>query len=352
MSRSVSGLRIGLAVVFVAAGVAVCAGQSASRQPARPIEFSSPRSDEVTTNLHQLTSRKDGLRQLEEDLYAPLQKSLGPRNSLEGVMAPLPKPPAPSAVQNRRVKELLERRKNWMFMAPEDLLASPTVDKVLKSPEYGGDWQDRKELTPLEAYYQRMMPKRPAKKPTLETEEILFSTSKKSGTAPFGSDRDETELPRGVLESAETLKSLIGKNDSPFPEADQPASYDDPFRLGIKPPTQEQVAERKKLMDQYRALLQPTRSAPTVNPSPGLPTLAEASSSAATPPTGLPAASGSAPRRGLEAQLDIVDPLLGPTPLPDVNARAVGQTRPGLPKVQARRVIPTPPDFAAPRRAF
>src|SRR5512147_1595955 len=121
MSFRLCALRVCRATVTLAVtGLLVSSAYAADRQRGRPIEFSAPKSDEVTTNLHQLTSKKDGLKQLEEDLYKPL-RSFTPKSSLEGVVAPPARPPSPPVIQNKRVKELLERRKNWVFMTPKDL---------------------------------------------------------------------------------------------------------------------------------------------------------------------------------------------------------------------------------------
>ena len=339
------------AVALVVASAPVCSGQSAGRQRTRPIEFSAPRSDEVITNLHQLTSRKDSLKQLEEDLYAPLQ-SFSPRSSLEGVVAPPPRPVRPSTIQSKRVKELLDRRKNWMFMTPEDLLSAPTVEKILNQPEYTTDGQEKKDLGPLEGYYERLASKRPTKPtPGLDNDEDIFSTAKKLNAPGVDPTREEPELPGGLKESAEKLRSFLGDSGSPFSESETPSSYNDPFRVGHKPPTPEQTQAHKKLMDQYRALLQPSAPSPlVVNAEKSLPGVGDSSLSAPKP-AAEPSAPSPPPRRGLVSQLDIVNPLLGPAPLPDVNARAVGQSRP-LPTPQARRTLPELPDFAAPRRPF
>ncbi len=96
MSFRLCTLQVWLAAVTLAvSGLLICSAQTAGRQRGRPIEFSAPKSDEVTTNLHQLTSKKDSLKQLEEDLYKPLQ-SFAPRSSLDGVVAPPVRPPSAS----------------------------------------------------------------------------------------------------------------------------------------------------------------------------------------------------------------------------------------------------------------
>ncbi len=48
-------------------------GRAAEPQRGRPIEFSEPRSAEITTNMNQLGSKRGGLRELEGELFKPLQ---------------------------------------------------------------------------------------------------------------------------------------------------------------------------------------------------------------------------------------------------------------------------------------
>src|ERR1039457_4562947 len=108
MSFRLLSLQICLGVVLLAAGgLLVCSAEAGEKERGRPIEFSVPKSDEVTTNLHELTSKKDGLKQLEEDLYKPLQM-FAPKSSLDGGVAPPVRPPAGSVIQSKRAKELLE----------------------------------------------------------------------------------------------------------------------------------------------------------------------------------------------------------------------------------------------------
>src|SRR6266404_8834990 len=62
-------------------------GHAGEKQRGRPIEFSDRKSNEVTTNLNQMGSRRDGLRQLEDDLGKPFQ-TLSPKSSLDGIFTP------------------------------------------------------------------------------------------------------------------------------------------------------------------------------------------------------------------------------------------------------------------------
>src|ERR1039457_5517340 len=126
MSIRHSARRIGWGMAAaVWCALAVCGAQAADRRGARSIEFSPPIADEVTTNLHQL-NKKESLKQMDEDLYQSFRSSFNQKSSLEGVTAPPPQRPAPSLIESKRAKDLLERRRNWVFMRPGDLVAEPT----------------------------------------------------------------------------------------------------------------------------------------------------------------------------------------------------------------------------------
>ena len=209
MSFRLLSLRVCCGLVAVAlTSLLPCSAQTGGRPRGRPIEYSEPRSDEVTTNLHQLTIKEDGVKELEEDLYQPL-RSFTPQSSLDGVAAPLPPSPAPPAIQSKRAKELLERRKNWIFARPEDLVAEPTLEEILKTPEYGKDGREKKQTPALERYYERMATKRPAaNRPDQWKEPDLFSPVKKSGSGEETAARGDSDLPSGLKESAQALKSV------------------------------------------------------------------------------------------------------------------------------------------------
>ena len=100
------------------------------------VEFSLPRSERVTTNVPQLTAKPDDLKQWQENLYKPMRPE-EPQSSLDGVAAPATGPAATSPSRSKRVKELLDRRKNWMFMSPEHLLGMPTAEGILETPALG-----------------------------------------------------------------------------------------------------------------------------------------------------------------------------------------------------------------------
>lgn len=357
MSNWLSRVRFWVGAAALVMGVwLACSAQAAGRQRGRTIQFTPSRSDEVLTNLHQLTNKKDSLKRLEEDLNAPLQ-NFAPKSSLEGVVAPPPRSPAPSAVQSKRAKELLERRKNWVFMTPDELLGGPTVEQILQAPDYGADGRLKKDLPAMESYYERLLPKRPANNMMgqAQTDELLSVLNRPNAfEAPA---KDESDLPAGIRQSADELKTLFQADDygSPYSRSSIASDLSDPFRLGSKTAPAAQMLEHKKRMDEYRALVDSSWRAPAAA-NPGFSALSPggAALSTASLANKLPGDSSSQSPRGLEAQLNIRDPLLGPPGLPDVNAKALGQSRPApvLPKVQQAKAAPTQPAYFAPKRSF
>src|SRR5260221_9952051 len=173
--------------------------KAGEKEHGRSIEFSERKSDEVTTNLNQMGSRKDGLRQLEDDLGKPFQ-TFNPRSSLDGVFnIPMRQPNAP-AIQSKRAKELIEKQKNWIFMSPEDLAGAPTEADILKLREYDKDGQEKKKSSPLESFMEKQQTERNKsglKKTDSKDDDLdltLTGKDKKLG-------RDDSALPEGLRES-------------------------------------------------------------------------------------------------------------------------------------------------------
>ena len=348
---------LGMAALLLC-GCVVNNAQAAGTPRGRRInEFVEPRSDEVTTNLHQLTDKKDGLKQLEEDLYRPLQ-SFAPQSSLDGVVARPPLPRAEPAIQSKRVKELLERRKNWVFMTPEDLLAAPTVDEILKTPQIQHESKEKEDLSAVERYYQRLAAKQPEVNTPVQLDDKNQPDSPKEVITGEQRDlKDEFNLPSGIRETAEALNKLLdpANSDNPFAFASKRIDFADTFGLVSDLPSKEETQQRDKFMNEYHKLVDPSWRPPTVaNPGNARSVLPDLTAPPAEPAVSTPSPASAAPRSVFDVQMDVVDPRIGPANLPDVNAQALGQTRPTpvSPKVESPRVMPGAPSFTAPKRAF
>src|SRR5437879_10116167 len=63
-------------------------------------------------------SQGNGLKQLEDDLFKPL-KTFAPNSSLDGVFTPPAKPVAPTPREDKKARELRDRKKDWVFINPD-----------------------------------------------------------------------------------------------------------------------------------------------------------------------------------------------------------------------------------------
>src|SRR2546426_8187858 len=145
----------------VQTGSLLLAGNGRAGEPphGRPIEFSDPKSSEITTNLHQLSIKRGGLRDFEVDLTKPFQQGFSSRSSLDGIAEQqIHYYSPPPMIRFKKAKELLEREKNWALMNPEDLTKGPTPEEIFNLPEYGPDGKEKKKGSAVERFYELQEP--------------------------------------------------------------------------------------------------------------------------------------------------------------------------------------------------
>src|SRR5262245_50143720 len=73
-----------------------------------------------STNV-QPSKKTDNLIELEQSLFRPF-KGLSDKGPVDAALPAQINPTQPNPAQARRTKELMDRRKNWMFMTPEELV--------------------------------------------------------------------------------------------------------------------------------------------------------------------------------------------------------------------------------------
>jgi len=358
MSYRLSSLGMGCALAALAAGgFSVCTVQAGGKDRGRSIEFSEPKSDEVTTNLHQLTSKKDSLKQLEEDLSKSLQP-FSSKSSLDGVPEPPARPPAGPVIPNKRVKELLERRKNYIFMSPEDLMKGPTVEEMLQVPEYGPDGQEKQKLSPLEQYYQRLDTKRAAdRKASQSIDDGLFGTHGKMNPRDDSGALDDPNMPAGLKESEQALKRFIGSDAADGGPAPPPKRnpYSDIFGLGDAASSPEETLKHKRLMQEFNSIYEPSRQPAFGAEGPNsLGGSSWAKPQSVQPLPGLDGFTGAKRRDGPETQPGTINPIFTPSGPADVNAQVLSQSSltPATPKPEPPKAATPAPTFTAPRRPF
>ena len=328
-----------LPVLFLA--LLVCGALAAGKQRGRSIEISAPKSDEVATNLNQLGSKKDGLKQLEDDLNKPLQ-TFSPKSSLEGVIAPLPlRGPSAPVIPTKRDKELKDRRDNWMFMSPEDLTSGPTLEEIFHLREYGPDGQEKKKESALERF--------------LEKSDRKGNRAKDKGSSkdnnPLGlrkptDERDEKDesLPDAVQESEQRLKKLFEANPAINPQLlpSAPSAFSDVFGLGNALP--ERTPQQKARMDDFKQFLQ--ARPPAVSDS--LNSLGGVMDSRLSPPAGLDNFSAPSRRDAAPSVMGTIGSPFSSGGLPDLKGLGAQNQQ----RIEPVKIAPPTPVFTAPQRKF
>ncbi len=200
--------------IVVAAWTAQAADAPA---PSRPIEFSDPRSDTLTTNVNPSSGKFPGAPGLEANLPG-LESFASLRGSLIGA---LPSPPSRGAVVNKRETDLFDSGNNFLVQSPEETMRELLVKGLLKTPDRDPNAPDKGSMQPsagsMDRLYEGMVSGRPQ---TAHRSQYYDS---------FGS-RKTTEQRTGFFELEES-KSSWGDSDA-TPSKSSPGS--DPFsRLSL-----------------------------------------------------------------------------------------------------------------------
>jgi hypothetical protein len=325
----------------------------------REDKAASPTSEDSASS-RPVANQRSGLKDLEERLFKPL-KNFSPESSLNGVTAaPLQPPSTPSPIPSRKARELMDRKKNWVFMTPEEFMAGPSQAEMFKMPEYGPDGQETKKLSVLEQFYHNLdqKPKPPGKKESLNNSDSLVrppfggSLQGKAAVAP----EEDPSQPDGLTDTERTLRKLFHSESGENVNApnERPSSFSDIFKLDKFTPVEKTDAQKARF-EEYRRMLQGpavTSVGGEMSPAGGL--LDDPLKRGANGTPGLTGLPGNDRRSSYDSQLGTISPILKPTPLPEAGPRLSnpGSLTPLLPKIDPPKVTPPTPTFAAPKRAF
>lgn len=329
-----------------------------SKPPGRAIELSEPASNELLTNFNRLAAKQNGRKQLEDDLLRP-QRLFSPNDSLGGIIAPPFSLPAPGpAVRSTRVQELLERRKNWIFMSPEDLTSAPSAEELLKLPEYDRDGQVKKKLSPLERYYQNLdRGRNPATTKNKFQDDDVFGLRNRNASRDAAGSRDDANSFGDGKEKEGTVKGVFDADSDRNGLVPSRGGFSDVFGLANVKPLVDHDDRQKARMREFNQLLGLPPSLPATGPAPGNP-LGQlndpAPQPALQPGAGLYGKSSSSGPGGFGQPPGAFNPLAIPGVNSGANPNAFGQFSfsPALPKVEQPRATPPQPAFTAPKRPF
>ena len=151
MAPSFANLKLRLFLACALMAVVSLAHAQAVMRRGQSIIFSSPDDDAVVSNVPSLSPKPPVLSGFAGAVQAPEINFNGSPQA-----APLPAPSAPvvSTAETSQLERLLDERKNWTMLTPEEILGLPTPEKMLGIP-------DRDSTSPLdnetvaERFYER-----------------------------------------------------------------------------------------------------------------------------------------------------------------------------------------------------
>jgi hypothetical protein len=366
--RNVVGVLAGLMVTV--GGEALLAQQQFGGG-SRKIEFSDPRGSGVASNLNQITSEKAVLPFLQEELDKS-SEMFRPRSSLQGIgPRPIPQAP-PSEANSKRLRELLDKQREWPFLEPSDYQSEQTIEEIFGIPEYGPTGEVKEKKSPLERYYERLDRASNTATNRNRTDPLtgvvsVWGKPEDSGDNEFKSFGTEQE-PTGALEMENPLQQLLRGgpgNGTLFRDSTKPPGFSDSTG-NWTPESPEYSRAQAARLEEYRRLLDfptlsPQATLPSSLPLPGVSPFDAFKSPTATPTApifGTPRSPDPAPtipftpgREFASPFPTVAGPVGQPAELPEVSSSFRGFS-PVTPLPEPVR-SPTPaPDFNIPKRRF
>lgn len=246
-------------VCIIVAGVALVALTAVAQPRGRAIQESKPKNDAVSTNLNQSATRNNFLLQLNEAM-TPHFEVFNPAGT-EVIERPVIRPPAGPVIQSKRVRELLDQKKNWQNVSLQDKRTDLTPEEMTDVPqsdeyglEKGSTWEFYQRMEHAQAgVTNRLRDARSARgddDPWLSREESRGEET----LSPFQARLQETE---------KGLQSLL-KMDSGakfFPENPQFGTMPEQFTTPRNGKGWQEKAQELRL-DQFRQMMQADYSKP------------------------------------------------------------------------------------------
>jgi hypothetical protein len=257
---------------LIAMGLVVAAGalaQSARRGP--PIKFSEPSSEAGATNLNLLADpRKNNLKRLEEDLGRSLR--LFQPDAGAGSTRMLPRPPAGPVIQSPKVRELLDKQKNWAFAQPGDAPTALDSKDMLSTSELEGDESQNTDQAIIERYYERQVEGDSAV--TNRTSDSLLGSEELEDDLtlrPEFDDPAKTAVKEELDRAEAGSRQLFRQEDDFRVMPDSGSSQMMPKVFDSKPPNSWQSRAQEERLEQFKQSLQTDALKSTPSGLPSLP---------------------------------------------------------------------------------
>src|SRR4051812_44156573 len=124
------------AILVLALGLVCTCGQGKKDAAA------STASASQSTNSSAKVFKQNGLNDLEKSIFGPL-RNLGDENSMDALTYRKLPPPV---MQDKHTRESIERRKNWAFMTPEELVIGKSTMQAFDLEDTAKDSEESKLL--------------------------------------------------------------------------------------------------------------------------------------------------------------------------------------------------------------
>ena len=283
------------------AGLICLAGIGASEaQDMRPqsIEIVPARRTTINTNINQ--SQPAETKNFEDIFPGGTHPYPSARSTEEVPLIP-PSQSAPS----QREKDWLDRRRNWVFMTPEDMAPGKTAEETLGLKQYDQNGEEKKPTTVMERYFEHLY----------SSDQGATNQFSKPDSDPWNSETNSViDVGRNENSSRTFASPFDTRPDPGVFQPVRPGNFSDTFGVNedANMPSPESIRARQEQqahMESFKQLWNLDQPAPVAASSlPAMGGPASGSSSLSGLPQVLTAASASANRSSAQAPVSYQPP--------------------------------------------
>jgi hypothetical protein len=288
--------------------------------------------------LNEIATQKGTFQNLGKEVKKPSDISESGDPGANIIAPPLRQLPPPN-VNSKRLKELLDKRRDRGFETPDDLVTGLTAEEIFKITELDPDGKDKKKATKVERYYQQLERANLGNTNQVKSDDLV-------GLQKSNDERDDstshgTEKTPGIAANpaTQTFRPLFsGDSSSMFFPDNKPRSSADGLGFGNVEAADAMRAEKTRLQN-FKQLLDAGPLAPPINPG---------NSSVPTASPGLSPARRFDSLPGTSSRGSFGSP---PSTIPGAPLGLPGSHQNLTPPPPPRQALP-PPTFELPKRKF
>lgn len=196
---------------------------AAAQRPSEPvpsIKFTEPTSAVISTNQAKPAEPLPSLLGLDAGVRKPFEV-FNTGDSFSGTRTPPPMHGSPpSAAETKRMKEALDRKKNWAFLTPEEIYGVQTPEEMMRLTEFGQDGAAKESKTSLERYLERIEKSRATTASSHANSDVL---------SQYDRTDEATEDQKRNREDKPVLSFLAEPHAQPSGIAQGAAGFNQPF---------------------------------------------------------------------------------------------------------------------------